>query len=106
MQAGDVSLAWKPTSNHWAGAVVYFATGGRCAALWRTPTDNPAGSPNTAPRSLSPSRPHDNCPLEPRSPVALPCADAKAAKLLDDRFLASLSTPHFLLPPAHPMDVE
>lgn len=41
-------------------------------------------------------------PLEPRSPVALPCADAKAAKLLDDRFLASLSTPHFLLPPRAP----
>ena len=41
MQAGDVSLAWKPTSNHWAGAVVYFATGGRCAALVRL------GSPST-----------------------------------------------------------
>jgi hypothetical protein len=40
-QAGDVSLAWKPTSNHWAGAVVYFATGGRCAALVRL------GSPST-----------------------------------------------------------
>lgn len=40
--------------------------------------------------------------FEPRSPVALPCADGIHGKPLDDRFLASLSTLHALFPPRAP----
>jgi hypothetical protein len=64
------------------------------------PAENPAGQP---PRHASHrtaialtftlSRLHDSSHFEPRSPVALPCADADNRNPLDDRFLAFLSLP-------------
>lgn len=40
--------------------------------------------------------------FEPRSPVALPCADALHGTSLHHRFLASLSTPYATFPPRAP----